>query len=122
MPHIEHTVHLFRVCPAFFLYHFEQRGNWEKIVFYHSQSLAEEMQYLCLCSTGAVNHSVDVVPHFLQDGRHYRCVSAGRRKHELSGIERGTLNRVGEIARAGEFKFIRNSRIAAFRIFLKNLF
>ena len=56
--HVEHLVHFFPGCVAFFMYNLEQRGNGEHVVFNNPAVLTHEMEHFCLCTSCAVNHSV----------------------------------------------------------------
>ena len=70
----------------------EQWGHREHVVLDDLAVVVDEMQYLGLCATGAVYHSVNLRTELVEQLLDDRCVGAGGREDELASIDGGAVD------------------------------
>ena len=88
MTHVEHLVHLLPVCATLLLNGLEEWGYGEHVVFDNAAVIAYKMEHLCLSTTRAMNHTVNLLAHFVQKLLDNRSVSTGGGEHQLACVDR----------------------------------
>ena len=103
------------------MYDAEQWRNREHVVLHHAAIVAYEMQYLCLCASGAVYHSVNLRTHKVEQLLYYRSIGAGRGEDELSCVDLHAFHCLVKPVAAAIDEFLWHSMVEGFRIFLCNI-
>lgn len=120
--HVEDLVHFLPISSAFIMNHLEERRHREHVVLYDATVVIHEMKHLCLRSTCTVYHTMNLRTELVKHLLYHRCISACRRKHELSGINSKSFYCISEFLCTGINKFVRNFLVIGLRIFLRKIF
>ena len=75
----------------------EEWRYWEHVVLHYLAVLAYEVKNIGLGTTGAVNHTVNLWAKLIQELLDYWGIGAGRREYQLAGVDRRTLNLIGQL-------------------------
>lgn len=93
--HVEHLVHLFPVGTRAVVDNLEQWRDGEHVVFHHTAIVVNEMQDFSLRSACAMNHSVNLRTHVVNEFPNHGGIGACWGKHELSGVHVKAVYLVG---------------------------
>jgi len=120
--HIEYLVHFAPVRITLFFDSLEQRRNREKVIFDDAAVVAYKMQNFGLCAAGAVHHAMNFGTEGIEQLFHYRRIRAGRREHQLAGIQRTAFDAVSKFHFSAVYQLVGYGFVIAFRIFLGEVF
>ena len=87
MPHIEHLIHLAPIGSGALVDSTEEWGDREHIVLDHATVVVDKMEHLRLGAACAMHHTVNLRTQLVQKLLDDRSVGAGRREHQLTGID-----------------------------------
>ena len=79
------------------------------------------MQNLGLGTTCTVNHTVNLWAKLIQDFLDNRSIGTGRREYQLTGVDRRTLNLIGQLIFAAVNQLIWHGVVVALRIVLSEI-
>ena len=122
MSHVEYLVHFVPICSALFLDGAEEGRNGEEVVFDYQAIVAYEVEHFRLCASRAMHHAVDVRTECIEQLLDHRRIRAGRREHQLAGIDGRAFYQVGQLQVSAVYQVFGHGVVVAFRIFLRQVF
>ena len=122
MSHVEHLVHLLPVGAALIVNCSEKRWDGEHVVLDDTAVVANKVKNLCLSSTCAVYHSMDVAAHLVEYLLDDRSISASGGEDKLACIDGSTINRLVESVGTAIYQFVGHGMIIGLGIFLGKIF
>ena len=96
----------------------EEWRYWEHVVLHNLAVFAYEVQNLGLGTTCAVNHTVNLWAKLIQELLDYWGIGTGRSEYQLAGVDRRTLNLIGQLILAAVNQLVWHCVVVALRIVL----